>query len=158
VWLASRKSAVTRQAYAGNVRLFMRAIGITAREEFRQVDHKAVIGWERHMREVQQLHPTTIRRRLAALSSLFRGASTHPRPQRLVAPLAAEAQPRATPSRAYRVSRLVRCRLKSRLGHVSSTGWFHVLRIDGEVIFSEGEQSLTPLLSSGEQKPCAAIE
>ena len=123
MWLASRKSAVTRQAYAGNVRLFMRAIGITAREEFRQVDHKAVIGWER-----------------------------------LVTPLAAEAQPRATPSRAYRVSRLVRCRLKSRLGHVSSTGWFHVLRIDGEVIFSEGEQSLTPLLSSGEQKPCAAIE
>jgi len=72
VWLASRKSAVTRQAYAGDVRLFIRAVGITSREELRQVDHKAIIGWERHMREVQQLHPTTIRRRLAALSSLFR--------------------------------------------------------------------------------------
>jgi integrase/recombinase XerD len=72
VWLASRKSAVTRQAYAGDVRLFIRAVGITSREELRQVDHKAVIGWERYMREVQQLHPTTIRRRLAALSSLFR--------------------------------------------------------------------------------------
>jgi hypothetical protein len=44
VWLASRKSAVTRQAYAGDVRLFMRAVGITSREELRQVDHKAVIG------------------------------------------------------------------------------------------------------------------
>jgi integrase family protein with SAM-like domain len=72
VWLASRKSAVTRQAYAGDVLLFMRAVGITSREALRRVDHKAVIGWERHMREVQQLHPTTIRRRLAALSSLFR--------------------------------------------------------------------------------------
>jgi hypothetical protein len=72
VGLASRKSAVTRQAYAGDVRLFMRAVGMTSRAELRQVDHKAVIGWERHMCDVQQLHPTTIRRRLAALSSLFR--------------------------------------------------------------------------------------
>jgi site-specific recombinase XerD len=72
VWLASRKSPETRQAYAGDIRLFMRALGITSREELRQVDHKAVIGWERHMREVEHPHPATIRRRLAALPSLFR--------------------------------------------------------------------------------------
>jgi integrase/recombinase XerD len=72
VWLASCKSPETRQAYAGDVRLFIQALGITSREELRQVDHKAVIGWEHHMREVQHLHPATIRRRLAALSSLFR--------------------------------------------------------------------------------------
>jgi len=76
VWLASRKSRETRQTYAGDVRLFMRALGITSREELRQVDRKAVVAWERHMREVQHLHPTTIRRRLAALSSLFRDLVT----------------------------------------------------------------------------------
>jgi integrase/recombinase XerD len=77
VWLVSRKSRQTRQVYAGDVRLFMRALGMTTREELRQVDHKAVIGWERHMREVQHLHPTTIRGRLAALSSLFRHLVTY---------------------------------------------------------------------------------
>jgi site-specific recombinase XerD len=41
------------------------------REELRRVDRKAVIAWERSMREGQRLHPTTIRRRLSVLSSLF---------------------------------------------------------------------------------------
>jgi site-specific recombinase XerD len=31
-----------------------------------------MMAYERHLREVQRLHPTTIRRRLSALSSLFR--------------------------------------------------------------------------------------
>jgi outer membrane immunogenic protein len=36
--------------------------------ELRQVDHKAVIAWERFMRESEHATPSTIRRRLAALS------------------------------------------------------------------------------------------
>jgi integrase/recombinase XerD len=72
VWLASRKSRETRQAYAGDVRRFMRLFGITSREALRQVDRKIMMAYARHLREVQRLHPTTIRRRLSALSSLFR--------------------------------------------------------------------------------------
>jgi hypothetical protein len=76
----------------------------------------------------------------------------------LVAPLAAEAQPRAKPPRADRASRLVRCRLKLRLRIVSRTGCFHVLLIDGAFMLSDGEQRLFPLLSPCEQNPCAVIE
>jgi hypothetical protein len=38
----------------------------------RQVDHRAVIAWERAMRETEHAAASTIRRRLAALSSLFK--------------------------------------------------------------------------------------
>jgi hypothetical protein len=47
VWLASRKSAETRQAYAGDVRRFMRLFGITSREALRQVDRKTMIASRR---------------------------------------------------------------------------------------------------------------
>jgi site-specific recombinase XerD len=46
--------------------------GITSREALRRADCKTMIAYARHLREVQWLHPTTIRRRLSALSSLFR--------------------------------------------------------------------------------------
>jgi site-specific recombinase XerC len=72
VWLASRKSPETHQAYAEDVRRVMRFFGITSREQLRQVDRNVIMAYERHLREVQRLHPTTIRRRLSALSSLFR--------------------------------------------------------------------------------------
>jgi integrase/recombinase XerD len=36
------------------------------------VDCQIMMAYARHLREVQRLHPTTIRRRLSALSSLFR--------------------------------------------------------------------------------------
>jgi Phage integrase, N-terminal SAM-like domain len=72
VWLASRKSPETRQAYAEDARRFMRLFGITSLEQLRQVDRKTMIAYERYLREVQRLHPTTIRRRLSALCSLFR--------------------------------------------------------------------------------------
>ncbi len=71
VWLASRKSPDTRRVYAQDIQHFCRALGITSRDELRRVDRQAVIAWERSMREVQRLHPVTIRRRLSALSSLF---------------------------------------------------------------------------------------
>src|SRR5262245_43360403 len=72
VWPASPKSREARQAYAGDVRRCMRLFGITAREALRQVDRTIMMAYARHLREVQRVHPTTIRRRLSALSSLFR--------------------------------------------------------------------------------------
>jgi integrase/recombinase XerD len=71
VWLASRKSARTRQAYQNDVAHFMRTFGIQTPDELRKIDHRAVMAWERLMREEQGSQASTVRRRLAALSSLF---------------------------------------------------------------------------------------
>ncbi len=54
IWLASQKSARTRRAYKLDVRHFMATLGISGTEELRQVDHRAVIAWERHMRESER--------------------------------------------------------------------------------------------------------
>lgn len=77
IWLAKQKSARTRRAYKLDVRHFMRTLHIKTYEELRQVDHRAVIAWERIMREVDEAEPSTIRRRLAALSSLFKHLKQH---------------------------------------------------------------------------------
>lgn len=50
----------------------MRTLGITTPDQLRQVDHRAVIAWERIMREEQGAAASTVRRRLSALSSLFK--------------------------------------------------------------------------------------
>jgi site-specific recombinase XerD len=71
VWLESRKSARTRRAYRTDVTHFMRTFNITSPEELRQIDHRAVYAWERQLREVEGKEASTVRRRLAALSSLF---------------------------------------------------------------------------------------
>jgi integrase/recombinase XerD len=71
IWLARQKSARTRRAYRLDVRHFMATLNITTSDELRQVDHRAVIAWERAMRETEHAAPSTIRRRLSALSSLF---------------------------------------------------------------------------------------
>jgi hypothetical protein len=71
IWLASQKSARTRRAYRQDVAHFMRTYSITAPEQLRQVDHCAVIAWERIMREQEGAAASTVRRPLAALSSLF---------------------------------------------------------------------------------------
>ena len=71
IWLAKQKSARTRRAYRLDVRHFMATLGITTTDELRRVDHRAVIAWERTMRETDHAAPSTIRRRLSALSSLF---------------------------------------------------------------------------------------
>ena len=70
VWLASRKSPRTRRAYRTDVAHFMQTFNITSADELRQVDHRAVMAWERVMREEEELEASTVRRRLAALSSL----------------------------------------------------------------------------------------
>jgi integrase/recombinase XerD len=77
IWLAKQKSAQTRRAYKLDVRHFMRALGITSTAMLRQVDHRAVIAWERMQREQESAAPSTIRRRLAALSSLFKHLVKH---------------------------------------------------------------------------------
>jgi hypothetical protein len=54
VWPASQKSARTRRAYKLNVAYLMKTLGITTLDMLRQVDHRAVIAWERIMREEQR--------------------------------------------------------------------------------------------------------
>src|SRR5712692_1482845 len=71
VWLASRKSARTRRAYRNDVAHFMKTFGIRSPGELRKIDHRAVMAWERLMREEEGREASTVRRRLAALSSLF---------------------------------------------------------------------------------------
>ncbi len=51
VWLASRKSSRTRRAYQQDVHHFMQMFGITTPDDLRKIDHRAVMAWERHMRE-----------------------------------------------------------------------------------------------------------
>lgn len=77
IWLAKQKSKRTRRAYKQDVLHFMRTLNIHSYEELRQVDHRAVIAWERIMREIDKAAPSTIRRRLAALSSLFKHLVRH---------------------------------------------------------------------------------
>src|SRR3954463_7114630 len=72
IWLAKQKSPRTRRAYRQDVAHLMRTLAITSTAELRQADHKAVIAWERYMREVERVASSTIRRRLAALSSLYK--------------------------------------------------------------------------------------
>jgi site-specific recombinase XerD len=77
IWLAKQKSKRTRRAYKQDVQHFMRTLNIHSYDELRQVDHRAVIAWERIMREIDKAAPSTIRRRLAALSSLFKHLVRH---------------------------------------------------------------------------------
>lgn len=77
VWLASRKSPRTRRAYRKDVEHFMRVLGIQSADDLRRVDHKAVLAWEAYMRETEHAEASTVRRRLAALSSLFKHLVKH---------------------------------------------------------------------------------
>ncbi len=55
----------------------METLGIESVAELRGIDHRAVIAWERIMRERQGAQASTVRRRLAALSSLFKHLVSH---------------------------------------------------------------------------------
>jgi integrase/recombinase XerD len=77
IWLAKQKSKRTRRAYKLDVQHFMRTLHIRSYDELHQVDHRAVIAWERIMREIDEAEPSTVRRRLAALSSLFKHLVRH---------------------------------------------------------------------------------
>jgi integrase/recombinase XerD len=45
--------------------------------ELRQADHKAVIAWERYMRETEHVAASTIRQRLTAVSSPYKHLARH---------------------------------------------------------------------------------
>jgi site-specific recombinase XerC len=77
IWLQKQRSARTRRAYRLDVQHFMRTLAITTPVELHQADHKAVIAWERYMRETEHAAASTIRRRLAALSSLYKHLVRH---------------------------------------------------------------------------------
>jgi site-specific recombinase XerD len=69
-WFANLDNLRTRRAYAGDIREFMAFVGITAPAEFRVVTRAHVIAWRKDL-EDRQLAGSSVRRKLAALSSLF---------------------------------------------------------------------------------------
>jgi integrase/recombinase XerD len=69
-WFKNIRNANTKRAYENAVKDFMRFTGIKRPEEFRLVTPAHVIAWRDDLGE-RILSGTTIRHRLAALSSLF---------------------------------------------------------------------------------------
>jgi site-specific recombinase XerD len=75
-WFANIDNKHTRRAYQIDFRDFMQFVGITRPEDFRVVTRAHVIAWRKHL-EARQLSGATIRRKLAALSSLFEYLCDH---------------------------------------------------------------------------------
>ena len=69
-WFANLDSSQTRRAYRNDINGFMRFIGIVRPEEFRVVTRAHVLAWRADL-EKQGLAGSTIRRKLAALASLY---------------------------------------------------------------------------------------
>src|SRR5215207_2640511 len=69
-WFANLRNPNTRAAYQHDLREFQRFVGITRPKEFRTVTRAHVIAWRKEL-EQRSCAPTTIQRKLAALSSLF---------------------------------------------------------------------------------------
>ena len=69
-WFANIHSEKTRRAYQNDLRDFSRFIGIEKPEEFRTVTRAHVIAWRKTIEE-RHFSDATVRRKLAALSSLF---------------------------------------------------------------------------------------
>ena len=69
-WFANLDSAQTRRAYENDIRSFMAFTGIVQPEEFRTVARGHVLAWRADL-EKQGLAGATIRRKLAALASLY---------------------------------------------------------------------------------------
>ena len=69
-WFANLNSAQTRRAYESDIRAFMQFTGIVEPEEFRSVARGHVLAWRADL-EKQGLSGATIRRKLAALASLY---------------------------------------------------------------------------------------
>ncbi len=71
IWLEGQRSSRTRYAYRNDVAGFMAFLGIRSAEELRSAGRPAaVLAWVRHL-EASEAKPVTIRRKLAALSSLY---------------------------------------------------------------------------------------
>ena len=69
-WFANLDCVQTRRAYESDIRAFMAFVGIAQPEEFRAVTRGHVLAWRADL-ERQGLAGSTIRRKLAALSSLY---------------------------------------------------------------------------------------
>jgi integrase/recombinase XerD len=69
-WFANLDSVQTRRAYESDIRGFMAFVGIAQPAEFRAVTRGHVLAWRADL-EKQGLAGSTIRRKLAALSSLY---------------------------------------------------------------------------------------
>lgn len=69
-WFANLDSANTRRAYQNDLQAFMAFTGIVKPEEFRAVTRSHILAWRADL-EKQGLVGATIRRKLAALASLY---------------------------------------------------------------------------------------
>src|SRR5712691_512174 len=69
-WFANLRNPNTRKAYENDLWEFRRFVGIERLEEFRTITRAHVIAWRKDL-ERRVCAPTTIQRKLAALSSLF---------------------------------------------------------------------------------------
>lgn len=69
-WFANLDNAQTRRAYQNDLKTFMAFTGIVKPEEFRSVTRSHVLAWRADL-ETQGLAGSTIRRKLAALASLY---------------------------------------------------------------------------------------
>lgn len=69
-WFANIDNPRTRRAYQVDLRDFSRFVGIEQPEELRQVTRAHVLAWRKDL-ERRSLAAATIRRKLAALTSLF---------------------------------------------------------------------------------------
>ena len=69
-WFANLDSAQTRRAYKNDIGEFMRFTGISRPEQFRDIARSHVLAWRKAL-ESRALAASSLRRKLAALSSLF---------------------------------------------------------------------------------------
>ena len=69
-WFVNISNPRTKKAYEGDLKDFMRFVGIERPEEFREVTRAHVIAWRDELLRRGQ-SPATLRRKLAALSSMF---------------------------------------------------------------------------------------
>ena len=69
-WFANIDNPQTRRAYENDLRGFMKFVGIDRPQDFRTVTRSHVLAWRKTLEE-KSLAGATIRRKLAALASLF---------------------------------------------------------------------------------------
>ena len=69
-WFANIENANTRRAYRNDLKDFMSFAGLRQAEEFRLVKRAHLIAWRKQL-EGRALEPSTIRRKLSAIASLF---------------------------------------------------------------------------------------
>ena len=69
-WLANITNEKTKRAYKNDVREFIAHTGLRGYDELRSIVRSHVIAWRKNM-EMRDLEPSSIRRKLSALSSLF---------------------------------------------------------------------------------------